>query len=159
MDVSLQNIPPEKRFLEDYTEGSVYEFGSTKVREEEIIEFARKYDPQPFHVDPDTARATNFGGVVASGWHTAAMAMRLLVENYLPRGSALGSPGVDQLRWLRPVRPGDNLSVRVTIIEARPSKSKPDRGLLRSFVEVMNQRREVVTSWRGMLVLLRRDRP
>ena len=159
MDVSLLNIPPEKRFLEDYTEGSVYEFGSIKVQEEEIIEFARKYDPQPFHVNPEAARATKFGGIVASGWHTAGMAMRLLVENYLPRGSALGSPGLDQLRWHRPVRPGDTLSVRVTIMEARPSKSKPDRGLLRTFVEVMNQQHEVVTSWRGMMVLLRRDRP
>jgi acyl dehydratase len=159
MDGLLLNIPAEKRFFEDYVEGSVYEFGSVKVGEKEIIEFARRYDPQLFHINPAAARATKFGGVVASGWHTAGMAMRLLVENYLPRGSALGSPGVDQLRWHKPVRPGDILSVRVTIAETKPSQSKPDRGLLRSFVEVINQRHEVVTSWRGMMVLLRRDKP
>jgi acyl dehydratase len=156
---SLLNIPAEKRFFEDYVEGSVYEFGSVKVEEKEIIEFAWRYDPQLFHIDPDAARATKFGGIVASGWHTAGMAMRLLVENYLPHGSGLGSPGVDQLRWHKPVRPGDTLSVRVTVAETKPSQSKPDRGLLRSFVEVMNQRCEVVTSWRGMMVLLRRDKP
>ena len=159
MNKSLLDIPPEERYLEDYTAGSVYEFGSAVVEEKEIIEFARHCDPQPFHIDPVAARATQFGGVVASGWHTAGMAMKLLVENYLPRGSSLGSPGVDNLRWHRPVRPGDVLSVRVTIVETRPSQSKPDRGLLRSFVEVLNQNHEVVTSWRGMLVLLRRDKP
>ncbi len=158
MNGSLLDIPAEKRFFEDYVEGSVYEFGSVKVEKKEIIEFARRYDPQPFHVDPDAARATKFGGIVASGWHTAGMAMRLLVENYLPRGSSLGSPGVDQLRWHKPVRPGDSLSVRVMIAETKPSESKPDRGLVRSFVEVMNQRSEVVTSWRGMMVLLRRNK-
>ena len=159
MNKSLLDIPPEERYLEDYTAGSVYEFGSAVVEEKEIIEFARRYDPQPFHIDPVAARATQFGGVVASGWHTAGMAMKLLAENYLPRGSSLGSPGVDNLRWHRPVRPGDILSVRVTIVETKPSQSKPDRGLLRSFVEVLNQNHEVVTSWRGMLVLLRRDKP
>jgi acyl dehydratase len=159
MNRSLLNIPAEERFFEDYIEGSVYEFGSVKVEETEVIEFGLRYDPQPFHMNPEVARATKFGGIIASGWHTAGMAMRLLVENYLPRGSALGSPGVDQLRWHKPVRPGDTLSVRVTIVETKPSKSKPDRGLLRSFVEVINQRDEVVTSWRGMMVLLRRNKP
>jgi acyl dehydratase len=158
MERSLLDIPAEERFFEDYMAGSVYEFGSVKVEESEIIEFARRYDPQPFHINPAAARATQFGGVVASGWHTAGMAMKLLVENYLPRGSSLGSPGVDLLRWHKPVRPGDILSVRVTIVETKPSQSKPDRGLLRSFVEILNQRHEVVTSWRGMLVLLRRNK-
>jgi acyl dehydratase len=159
MTKSLLDIPAEERYLEDYAAGAVYEFGSIMVEEHEIIEFARGYDPQPFHTDPVAARATQFGGVVASGWHTAGMAMKLLVEKYLPRGSSLGSPGVDNLRWHKPVRPGDTLSVRVTIVETKPSQSKPDRGLLRSFVEVLNQHHEVVTSWRGMLVLLRRNKP
>ena len=158
MDRSLLDIPAEERFFEDYVAGSVYEFGSVKVDENEIIEFAQRYDPQPFHTDPVAARATQFGGVVASGWYTAGMAMKLLVKNYLPRGSSLGSPGVDQLRWHKPVRPGDILSVRVTIAETKPSQSKPDRGLLRSLVEVLNQHHEVVTSWRGMVVLLRRNK-
>jgi acyl dehydratase len=156
---SLLNIPIEKRFLEDYIEGSTYEFGSVTVEESEIIEFARRFDPQPFHTDPSAALQTKFGGIVASGWHTAAMAMRVLVENYIPRGSAIGSPGVDQLRWHLPVRSGDTLSVRVTILETKPSLSKPDRGLLRTLVEVINQNREVVTSWRGMMIMLRKDRP
>jgi acyl dehydratase len=158
MNRSLLDIPAEERFFEDYVAGSVYEFGTVKVEENEIIEFARRYDPQPFHTDPVAARATQFGGVIASGWHTAGMAMKLLVENYIPRGSSLGSPGVDELRWHIPVRPGDILSVRVTIVDTTPSQSKPDRGLLWSFVEVLNQRREVVTSWRGMVVLLRRNK-
>ena len=98
------------------------------------------------------------GGLVASGWHTASMAMRLIVDNYLPRGASFGSPGVDELRWHKPVRPGDVLSVRVTIAEARCSVSKPDRGIIRSFVEVLNQKREVVTSWTGMAVLRLRDK-
>lgn len=157
MKQSLLNIPIEKRFLEDYVQGSTYEFGSVAVTESEIIEFARRFDPQLFHTDPSAARQTKFGGIVASGWHTAAMAMSILVENYIPRGSAIGSPGVDQLRWHLPVRPGDTLSVRVTILETRPSVSKPDRGLLRTLVEVMNQRREVVTSWRGMLIVFRKS--
>jgi acyl dehydratase len=158
MNRSLLDIPAEERFFEDYVAGSVYEFGSVQVEEHEIIEFARRYDPQPFHTDPVAARTTQFGGVIASGWHTAGMAMKLLVESYIPRGSGLGSPGVDELRWHNPVRPGDILSVRVTIMETKPSQSKPDRGLLRSFVEVLNQRGEVVTSWRGMVVLLRRNK-
>ena len=158
MNRSLLDIPAEERFFEDYVAGSVYEFGTVKVEENEIIEFARRYDPQPFHTDPVAARATQFGGIIASGWHTAGMAMKLLVENYIPRGSSLGSPGVDELRWHSPVRPGDILSVRVTIVETKPSQSKPDRGLLLSFVEVLNQRRAVVTSWRGMAVLLRRNK-
>lgn len=156
MKRSLLDIPVEERFLEDYTEGSVYEFGSVKVEESQIIEFASRFDPQPFHTDPAAARHTKFGGIVASGWHTAAMAMSMLVKNYVPRGSAIGSPGVDQLRWHLPVRPGDTLSVRVTILETRPSRSKPDRGLLRTFVEVINQHRQVVTSWRGMLIVFRK---
>jgi acyl dehydratase len=155
---SLLNIPAEKRYFEDYIADSVHEFGAVTVEEKDIIEYATRYDPQIFHTDPEAARATQFGGVVASGFHTAGMAMRLLVDNYLPHGTALGSPGVDELRWHKPVRPGDVLSVRVTVVETRRSESKSDRGIIRSFVEVLNQKREVVTSWRGMAVLLRRDK-
>jgi acyl dehydratase len=158
MTGSLLNIPAEKRYFEDYVAGSIYEFGSVTVEEKEIIEFGIRYDPQVFHANPETARATQFGGLIASGWHTAGMAMRLLVDNYLPHGASLGSPGVDELRWHKPVRPGDVLSVRVTIVEARRSESKSDRGIIRSFVEVLNEKHEVVTSWRGMAVLLRRDK-
>jgi acyl dehydratase len=135
-----KNRPPMRpaadRYFEDFVPGLTQEFGPTAVDEAEIVEFARRYDPQPIHTDPEWARTGPFGGLIASGWHTTALMMRLLVEQYLPSAASLASPGIDELRWLRPVRPGDELRVRVTVIEARPSVSKPDRGLLRSRIEV-----------------------
>jgi acyl dehydratase len=144
--------------FEDFIPGSVRTFGSMLVTEEEIIEFARRYDPQIFHTDPVAARKSAYGGLVASGWHTAAMAMRLIVEHYLSRAASAGSPGVDELRWLKPVRPGDILSLRVTVLETRRSESKPDRGIVRSLVEVLNQDGVVVMSFKGANILLCRDR-
>ncbi len=141
--------PPQAaapRYFEDYLPGAVLEFGSTRVDEAELLEFARKYDPQPFHVDAARAAASPFGGLIASGWHTGSMMMRMLAEHYLAPETSLGSPGLEQLRWPAPVRPGDTLSLRVTVLEARRSSSKPDRGLVRSLIEVVNQRREVVMS-------------
>jgi acyl dehydratase len=129
--------PEAHLYFEDYVPGSVHELGPAVVDEAEIVEFARRYDPQPIHTDLQWARTGPFGGLIASGWHTAAIMMRLLVDQYLPPATSLGSPGIDELRWLRPVRPGDELRVRVTVIEARPSRSKPDRGLLRSRIEVL----------------------
>lgn len=126
------------RYFEDFLVGSVREFGSYRVTEEEIIGFARRYDPQYFHVDPEAAAQSPFGGLIASGWHTAAMMMRLLVDNVLSSAAALGSPGVDEVRWIRPVRPGDELSLRVTVRSARRSRSKPDRGIVVFFIEVGN---------------------
>jgi acyl dehydratase len=141
---SVFNVPIDERYFEDYVPGATYEFGSIVVTEEEIIEFAKRYDPQTFHVDPIAARKTGFGSLIASGWHTAALAMRLLVDNYISHVASLGSPGADELRWPKPVRPGDELYIRVKVLEARRSKSKPDRGVVRSFVEVLNQNQEVV---------------
>ena len=143
--------------FEDYVPGSVRTFGTILVTEEEIIGFARRYDPQIFHTDPSAARKTIYGGLVASGWHTAAMVMRLIVEHYLSRAASVGSPGVDELRWLKPVLPGDKLSVRVSVLEARRSESKPDRGIVRSLVEVLNQDMAVVMSFKGVNILLCRD--
>jgi len=134
------------RFFEDYEVGAVAELGPVAVDAEEVVAFARRYDPQPMHTDPKAAAAGPFGGLIASGWHTAALMMRLIVEQYLSPASSLASPGVDELRWLRPVRPGDTLSVRVTVIEATRSRSKPDRGVVRSMVEVRNQHGETVMS-------------
>ena len=136
----------EERYFEDYVPGSVYEFGSIIMREEEMIDFARRYDPQIFHIDPEAARKTAFKGLIASGWHTGAVSMRLVVEHYLSHVAGLGSLGIDKLRFLKPVRPGDELSIRVTVLETRRSQSKPDRGIIRSLIEVMNQNREVVMS-------------
>ena len=144
MTRSQFRTPVEKRYFEDYEEGSVHEFGSIAVEEEEIVSFGRRYDPQVFHTDPVEATKTVFGGLVASGWHTAALAMRLIVDHYLSHVASLGSPGVDELRWLKPVRPGNKLSLRISIVETRRSRTKPDRGIVCSLVEAMNQDHEVV---------------
>ena len=139
-------MPAEDRYFEDYIPGAVFEYGEIRVGQTEIIEFARRFDPQEMHLDPEAAAAGRFGGLIASGWHTAAMTMRLFTEHFLSPASSLASPGIDELRWLRPVRPGDELRLRVTVTEARRSRSKPDQGIVRSLAEVLNQRGEVVMS-------------
>lgn len=130
--------------------GAVAEFGPIEIDEAEVIEFARQFDPQPIHTDPEAARTGPFGGLIASGWHTVSLVMRVLVDNYLARGASLASPGVDELRWLQPVRPGDVLRVRATVAEARRSQSKPDRGLVRTKIEVLNQDERIVMSLMAM---------
>jgi len=142
--------PPEDRYFEDYVPGDVHEFGSTVAEEDEMIAFARRFDPQPFHTDPEAAKESPYGGLIASGWYTAGMAMRLLVDHYIPRVASLGSPGVDEVRWRKPVRPGDTLSIRVTVLESKLSRSKPNQGTIRVYIEVLNQHREVVMTWKGM---------
>jgi acyl dehydratase len=145
--------PIEDRWLEDFIPGAVYEFGRAEVTEAEIIDFASRFDPQPMHVDPQAAALTNFGGLIASGWHTAGLMMRLFVEHFLPGHASLASPGIDELRWTRPVRPGDVLHLRVEVLEATRSRSKPDRGMLRTLTEVLNQNGEVVMSLKPMNLL------
>lgn len=120
------------RWFEDYPVGSTWELGEVTPTEEQIVGFAREFDPQPFHVDADAAAASPFGGLIASGWHTAALMMRLVVDHYLSPESSLGSPGVDDLRWHAPVRPGVALRLRAEVLEARVSAGKPDRGILRT---------------------------
>ena len=120
-------------YMENYVAGSVQEYGSIKVTEEEIVEFGKRYDPHYFHVDPEKAKKSPYGGLIASGWHTAAMMMRLLVDNFISARASLGSPGVDKLRWVKPVRPGDELSIRVTVQGTRRSRSKPGLGYRRVF--------------------------
>ncbi|MCZ7571364.1 MAG: MaoC family dehydratase [Ardenticatenaceae bacterium] len=159
MNHTTFTVPVEHRYFEDYAGGAVYEFGSIAVEEAEVIAFAQRFDPQPFHTDPAAAKESIFGGLIASGWHTAGFMMRLLVDHYLSRVASLGSPGVDELRWLKPVRPGDVLSVRVTTLEANRSRSKPDRGIIRSSVEVLNQHREVVMSLNAVNFLRCREVP
>lgn len=147
----------EQRYFEDYHIGSVFEFGSIVVDEAEIVEFARRYDPQVFHMDPEGANKSIYGGLIASGWHTSGLMMRLFVEHFLPAGASLGSPGVDELRWLRPVRPGNRLSVRVTVSEAKRSRSKPDRGVVTSFIEVINEDHEIVMTMKAVNFMLCRE--
>ena len=150
MNAIIPTNPVDDRFFEDYVPGASAVFGPIPITEAEIIEFALRYDPQPIHVDPVAAAAGPFGGLIASGWHTVSLVMRALVENFLARGAALASPGVDELRWLKPVRPGDELQVRVTVLAADRSRSKPDRGMVRTSVETVNQRGERVMTMTAM---------
>src|SRR5579884_2479660 len=144
MSASEFSVPLDKRYFEDYVSGSVYEYGPIAVSEAEIINFAKKFDPQYIHTDPQRAAAGLFGGLIASGWHTASLTMRLFSNNCIPAVAALAPPSVDELRWSKPVRPGDSLSIRVTVIEARRSQSKPHIGMVRVLVEVFNQHKEIV---------------
>jgi acyl dehydratase len=139
-------MTPAERYFEDYPPGAVFTAGPITVSASEIVEFARKYDPQAMHTDPAAAMRGQFGGLIASGWHTGALMMRLLADNFLSPASAVASPGLDELRWLKPVRPGDRLSLRITILDARRSRSRPGEGIVRSFVELLNQDGEVAMS-------------
>ena len=149
---------PEDRYLEDYVEGDIHEFGPITITENDITEFGRKFDPQVFHTDPVKAQQTVYGGLIASGWHTCSLLMRLFVENYLAGKASLGSPGVDELRWLKPVRPGDSLTLRITVHKVSPSTTKPDRGVLFSFCEMVNQENEVVSTMMALNLIQYRDR-
>ena len=133
-----------QRYFEDFFEGLTVDLGNVEFTAEGIIEFARAYDPQPMHTNPEAARESIYGGLIASGWHTAGAYMRLLVDSVIGQSESLGSPGIDSLRWLKPVRPGDTLSGRFTVLEAKVSRSRPDRGIVRSRGEMLNQDNEVV---------------
>jgi acyl dehydratase len=146
MNRSTFTTSPDNRYFEDYVAGAVHEFGTISVEEKEVLDFGRRFVPLAYHIDREAAKKSIYGGLIASGWHTAALMMRLYTDNYLSKVANLGSPGCDELKWDRPVFPGDDLSIRVTVLEARRSESKPDRGIIRSFVEVLNQNREVVMS-------------
>ena len=136
--------PIDDRYFDDYVEGDVHDLGSIAVELDEVLSFARRFDPQTMHVDPEGAKKTPFGGLIASGWHTVSLMMRLYADHYLTHVASFASPGVDKLRWIKPVRPGDTLSVRVKVVKAVPSQSKPDRGVVTCDVEVDNQNGETV---------------
>lgn len=141
---ALVALPLDERWFDDYVPGSVVDCGRIAVERDELLAFGRRFDPQPFHADPAAAEAGPFRGLIASGWHTGALMMRLIVERYLSSVASLASPGAESLRWLAPVRPGDVLHVVVTVADARRSRSKPDRGVVVSSVVVSNQRGERV---------------
>jgi len=150
-------LPPrDNRYFEDYAPGSTYELGSILVEEAEVIAFAQRYDPQYFHTDPERAKDGPFGRLAASGWMTAGLFMRLMVENYASPAS-LGSPGVDEIRWLNPVFPGDTLTARTTVLESRRSRSRPDRGIVTGLSEVFNQDGERVMTMKAMGMILCRS--
>jgi acyl dehydratase len=136
-------------YWEDFPVGQVREFGALAVTREEVLAFARAYDPQPFHIDDAAAEASLFGRLAASGWHTCAMTMRMLCDGYLLESSSLGSPGIENLRWLKPVFPGDTLGIRLTVLEARIMASRPQVGLVKSNTEVLNQHGAVVLAMQG----------
>jgi acyl dehydratase len=145
-----------ERWFEDYREGAIHRFGPIAVEEAELLSFARRFDPQSIHTDAEKAAMGPFKGLIASGWHTGGLMMNLYARYYLSECSSIASPGLDELRWPHPVRPGDSLSVRVSILEARPSATKPDRGFVRSLIEVLNQDETVVMSMKAMNMIKRR---
>jgi acyl dehydratase len=138
-----------KYYFEDFAPGSVRELGKRTVTQSEILDFARQWDPQSFHTDPEAAKDSIYGGLIASGWHTCAMAMRAMCDGYLLQTASLGSPGLDEVRWLAPVRPGDTLTFTMEVVDVRPSASKPDRGLVRCLWAAHNQDGTKVLSMTG----------
>ncbi|HXQ52353.1 MAG TPA: MaoC family dehydratase [Stellaceae bacterium] len=146
------------KYFEDFHVGQVVELGSRIVTEDEIVAFASAYDPQYFHTDPVAAGRSIWGGLVASGWHTASMFMRLLVDAHLKGVESIASPGVDEIRWLKPVRPGDRLSGRLTVLEAQASKSGARRGTMKTLGELFNQNGELVMTLRAISIIGARPR-
>jgi acyl dehydratase len=153
MDEHDLPVARDQRFFEDYVVGSVAQYGPIVVDEAEIVDFGKRFDPQDFHIDPVRAAKGPFGGVIASGWHTGAMMMRVLVDRYFSRPAGLGSPGVDELRWTSPVRPGDRLWVRIRVIESRRSESKPDRGMVRLLTDVVKDDGTVAMTMKAMTLV------
>ncbi len=145
-------------YLDDFEPGQTIELGTWCVTKEEIIAFAEQFDPQPFHIDEAAAAGTIYGGLIASGWHTVCLFMRLLVDGLLSNAASMGSPGVDEVRWLKPVRPGDVLTAKGVIHEVIPSQSKPDRGVLRTTYEMYNQHGEQVLSMKVVGMFGRREK-
>jgi acyl dehydratase len=150
---------PERvaRYFEDYVPGTTADCGSFTMSEADIVAFAKEYDPQPFHVDPVAAKDGPFGGLIASGWHTTSMMMRQLVDHWISPESSLGAAGVDEIRWPKPVRPGDTLSVRATVVEARRSASKPDRGIVKTLAELTDSGGDLVMRLTAINFILLRD--
>jgi acyl dehydratase len=147
----------KKYFFEDFAVGRVWDIDGPTLTRESIVEFARRYDPQPFHVDEAAARESVFGGLIASGWHTVSLCMRMICDAYVLDAASMGSPGVNEVRWLKPVRPGDTLRMRMSVLEAKPSTSKPDRGTVLHRWEVFNQNDELVMRMEGYGMFRRRD--
>lgn len=144
------------QYFEDFPVGRTLEMGPLQVKADDIVRFARQFDPQPFHLDEEAGRKSLFGGLSASGWHTAAMSMRLIYDGFLKDSASQGSPGIPKLRWTKPVRPGESLSLRASVSEAKPSASKPDRGFVTIDYEMTNQAGEVKLQMTATHILLRR---
>ena len=146
-----------KFYFEDFSPGWTAEYGPRHVTREEMIGFAAQYDPQPMHLDEEAARKTMLGGLGASGWHTCAIMMKMIADGLLLDAASMGAPGIDEVKWLKPVRPGDSLTVRGGVLSARASQSRPDRGFVNFFWEVFNERDEKVMTLTCPQMLLRRN--
>jgi len=146
-----------KYYWEDFKVGDTAPIGERVVEKAEMIGFARAYDPQPFHIDEDAAKRSMYGGLIASGWHTVAMVMRMTVDSYLNESASLGSPGVENVRWLKPVRPGETIRATRKVVETRASKSRPEMGLVKTIWEVFNQDGELVMTMEGYGMFQRRE--
>ena len=145
-----------KYWFEDFPVGMAVEIAGPTLTRESILEYARRYDPQPFHTDEAAAKASIYGGLIASGWQTVSLVMRMICDAYLLEAASLGSPGVNEVRWLKPVRPGDTIKLRMTVLESKPSTSKPDRGTVLHRWEVFNQKDELVLAMEGYGMFRRR---
>jgi len=146
-----------KYYFEDFESGHMMELQGPTLTKDEIIEFASKFDPQPFHVDEEKARHSFYHGIIASGWHTAGLCMRMICDAYLLDAASMGSSGVDELRWLKPVRPGDTLSMRMTVLETKISSTRPEMGVVRHRWDVFNQNQELVMEMTGVGLYRRRN--
>lgn len=144
------------RYWEDYEIGAVFDIGSKTMTKAEMIDFAAKFDPQPFHLDEEEGKKSIFKGLAASGWHTCSEVMRLLVDNYVCRETSLGSPGLDEIRWLKPVLAGDTIRAQIRILDKKPSRSRPDMGSIFNQYEVFNQKDELVMTMKGIGLFRRR---
>lgn len=144
-------------YWEDFKAGETFPMGERVIDRDEVMAFARQFDPQPFHIDEAAAKRSIYGGLIASGWHTVAMVMRMMCDSYLNQSASLGSPGVDNVRWLKPVRPGDTIRAQRTVLESRASQSRPEMGLVKSRWEVFNQDGELVMTMEGYGMFRRRS--
>jgi len=145
-----------KYYFEDFEPGHMTELKGPTVSKEDIVEFASRYDPQPFHVDEEKAKQSMYHGIIASGWHTVSLCMRMICDAYLLDAASMGSSGVDQVRWLIPVRPGDTLSMRMTVLETKSSRTRPEMGIVRHRWDVFNQNQELVMEMTGVGLYRRR---
>jgi len=151
------SMDKHKYYWEDFKVGDTAPIGERRLDAAEIVAFAKAYDPQPFHIDEEAARKSMYGGLIASGWHTVALVMRMMVDSYLSQSASLGSPGVENVRWLKPVRPGDTIRVTLVVIETRASASRPDMGIVKYRWEVFNQNDELVMTMEAYGMFARRS--
>jgi len=150
------NDPAAKRYWEDFTPGQIIEYGPRQITREEIIAFGKEFDPQPFHLSEQTARSTMLGELCASGWHSCSIMMRMAADGFVLNSSSMGAPGIDEVQWLKPIRPDDELTLRATVLAKRASNSRPDMGFVNVQLELFNAQRERVMSLKAPLMFSRR---